>query len=151
MTHGEDIADPHVIKALSHPLRIKILALLEGNVSSPKELADELEEPLGNVSYHVRTLADLGLIELVKKVPRRGAIEHYYRACEGDGARTNRMIVSVDADGRKQLADEVAGFLGRAKKIGVASTARTEKSSEPLQDMSLVFLLFELPSQQKRS
>src|SRR4051812_14868171 len=80
MKHAEDIADPRVIKALSHPLRVQILGLLDGEVRSPKELADELNEPLGNVSYHVRTLADLGLIELVKKVPRRGAIEHYYKA-----------------------------------------------------------------------
>jgi hypothetical protein len=32
------------------------------------------------VSYHVRQLADLGLIKLVKRTPRRGAIEHHYRA-----------------------------------------------------------------------
>jgi DNA-binding transcriptional ArsR family regulator len=82
MKYRGDIADARVIKALSHPLRMRILGLLDGEVHSPKELADELDEPLGNVSYHVRTLADMGLIELVKKVPRRGAIEHYYRAPE---------------------------------------------------------------------
>jgi DNA-binding transcriptional ArsR family regulator len=82
MKYAEDIADPRVIKALSHPLRVQILGMLDGTVRSPKEIASELSEPLGNVSYHVRTLADLGLIELVKKVPRRGAIEHYYRAPE---------------------------------------------------------------------
>jgi DNA-binding transcriptional ArsR family regulator len=75
-----DISDPAVIKALTHPLRISILNSLEERVASPSELADELGAPLGNVSYHVRQLAALGLIKLVKKTPRRGAIEHHYKA-----------------------------------------------------------------------
>ena len=59
---------------MAHPLRVQILSVLEQRVASPRELSDELEAPLGNVSYHVRTLSSLGLIKLVKKTPRRGAI-----------------------------------------------------------------------------
>jgi DNA-binding transcriptional ArsR family regulator len=80
MKPSSDISDPRVIKALTHPLRISILSALERRTASPSELADELGAPLGNVSYHVRQLAALGLIKLVKKTPRRGAIEHYYEA-----------------------------------------------------------------------
>ena len=72
--------DPRLEKALSHPLRARILADLERQTSSPRELSDELGEPLGNVSYHVRRLAGLGLVKLVKTTPRRGAVEHHYRA-----------------------------------------------------------------------
>ena len=75
-----DITDPRVVKALAHPLRIQILGVLEREVASPNEIATELGAPLGNVSYHVRELSRLGMIKLVKKTPRRGAIEHYYRA-----------------------------------------------------------------------
>jgi hypothetical protein len=32
------------------------------------------------VSYHTRYLLDLGLIDLIETQPRRGAVEHYYRA-----------------------------------------------------------------------
>ena len=67
-------------KAMSHPLRAQILVALNENVASPKDLADLLGEPLGNVAYHVRTLLDLGCVELVDTAQRRGAIEHYYRA-----------------------------------------------------------------------
>jgi DNA-binding transcriptional ArsR family regulator len=49
-------------------------------VASPSELADALGEPLGNVSYHVRILRELDCIELVRTEPRRGALEHFYRA-----------------------------------------------------------------------
>jgi DNA-binding transcriptional ArsR family regulator len=54
--------------------------VLQDRTASPSDLAEELDAPLGNVSYHVRILAQLGLLKLVKKRPRRGAIEHYYQA-----------------------------------------------------------------------
>ncbi|HZB06179.1 MAG TPA: helix-turn-helix domain-containing protein, partial [Thermoleophilaceae bacterium] len=56
------------------------MAQLNQGVASPNELAKKLGEPLTNVSYHVRMLHDLGCIELVETEPRRGALEHYYRA-----------------------------------------------------------------------
>ncbi|HEY1275029.1 MAG TPA: winged helix-turn-helix domain-containing protein [Thermoleophilaceae bacterium] len=73
------ITDPRFVKALAHPLRVQILAILEERTASPKEIADELDASLGVVSYHVRQLAAFGVIKLVKRTPRRGAIEHHYR------------------------------------------------------------------------
>ena len=75
-----DITDPKVAKALAHPLRTRILAALEDRTASPSQLAAELDVPLGVLSYHVRRLAALGFLELVRRVPRRGAVEHYYTA-----------------------------------------------------------------------
>src|SRR5688500_18924529 len=72
--------DQRLVKALGHPLRAQILTVLNERVASPNELAQETGEPLGNVSYHVRLLADLDCVELVRTEPRRGAVEHYYRA-----------------------------------------------------------------------
>src|ERR687883_205532 len=75
-----DVRDQKYVKAMAHPLRLRILAALEHRTASPSELADELDAPLGNVSYHVRQLHGLGLLKLVKETPRRGAIEHHYKA-----------------------------------------------------------------------
>jgi DNA-binding transcriptional ArsR family regulator len=72
--------DEGLLKAISHPLRHRLLGMLDGRVASPNELARELGLPLGRVSYHIRLLHDLGAIELVSTEPRRGALEHYYRA-----------------------------------------------------------------------
>jgi DNA-binding transcriptional ArsR family regulator len=74
------ISDPDLAKALAHPLRIAALAVLEERTASPSEIATELGASLGQVSYHVRTLARYGLVKLVETRPRRGALEHYYRA-----------------------------------------------------------------------
>jgi DNA-binding transcriptional ArsR family regulator len=74
------LVDPRLAKALSHPMRSRILAILNEQVASPNEIAQMIDERLPNVSYHVRALHDLGCIELVRTAQRRGAIEHYYRA-----------------------------------------------------------------------
>ena len=75
-----DLVDPRIAKALSHPMRARILGILDERVASPNEIAETIDERLPNVSYHVRALLDLGCIELVDTAQRRGAIEHYYRA-----------------------------------------------------------------------
>jgi DNA-binding transcriptional ArsR family regulator len=74
------LVDPRLAKALSHPMRTRILAILNERVASPNEIAEMIDERLPNVSYHVRALLELGCIELVSTAQRRGAIEHYYRA-----------------------------------------------------------------------
>ncbi|HEY5815575.1 MAG TPA: winged helix-turn-helix domain-containing protein [Solirubrobacterales bacterium] len=69
-----------LIKSLAHELRAEILAILNERMASPNELSKELDEGLSQVSYHVKVLKDYGVIRLVKTEPRRGAVEHYYRA-----------------------------------------------------------------------
>ena len=67
------------LKALSHPLRLRILHEMNRGLASPKEIADKLGESLGVVSYHVRTLEELGCIELADTKFRRGAVQHFYK------------------------------------------------------------------------
>jgi hypothetical protein len=76
------IDDPRYVRALAHPLRVRILAMLEERVASPRELAPLLGATLGTTAYHVRTLHQLGLIRLVRTTRVRGAIQHHYRAAE---------------------------------------------------------------------
>jgi DNA-binding transcriptional ArsR family regulator len=74
------IDDPRYVKAMSHPLRVRILALLDERTASPVELAGWLDASLGTVAYHVRTLVRMNVIELVRHTRVRGAVEHHYRA-----------------------------------------------------------------------
>jgi len=76
----KNIDDPRYVKAMSHPLRVRILAMLDERKASPNQLAGWLDASLGTVAYHVRTLQQLGLIELVGETRVRGAVEHHYRA-----------------------------------------------------------------------
>src|ERR1700753_3452668 len=65
---------------LSHALRGQCWHALAERTLSPKELADELGEPLSDVSYHVRVLRDHKVIELVEATQIRGAVRHRYKA-----------------------------------------------------------------------
>lgn len=74
-----------IARAELNPIRTRVLeafALAEEPIS-PSMLAKDLDERLGNVSYHVRTLLDQELIKLVDTQPRRGAVEHYYELVDG--------------------------------------------------------------------
>jgi DNA-binding transcriptional ArsR family regulator len=76
-----DVLDASVHKALGHPLRMRLLTLIsERGEASPVQMSRELGRPLATVSHHTRVLRDLGYIELARTEPRRGAVEHYYRA-----------------------------------------------------------------------
>jgi DNA-binding transcriptional ArsR family regulator len=70
------------VKALSHPLRVRILAILDERIASPLELSRMLRTELGVVAYHVRTLHRLGLLQLERETKVRGATQRHYKAVE---------------------------------------------------------------------
>jgi DNA-binding transcriptional ArsR family regulator len=76
--HG--ILDARVVKALGHPVRVQALTILNERIASPNEISKELDQSVGHVSYHIKVLKECECIELVDTAPRRGAMEHYYRA-----------------------------------------------------------------------
>jgi DNA-binding transcriptional ArsR family regulator len=81
--------DKRLAKALSHPLRTEIIAILTDRCASPRELADMLGEELSNVSYHTNELFKLECIEIVRQERVRGAVKTTYRA-------TTRMLLDHD-------------------------------------------------------
>jgi DNA-binding transcriptional ArsR family regulator len=68
------------LRAIAHPLRNAIQCILYNRMASSKEMADELEEDVSIVSYHVRDLKRRGNIKPMREAKRRGAVEHFYRA-----------------------------------------------------------------------
>ncbi len=67
---------------VNHPLRAKIWFVLAEQVASPNQIRKVLGVSINDVAYHVDVLRKAGLIELVEEIPRRGAIEHRWRAIE---------------------------------------------------------------------
>jgi DNA-binding transcriptional ArsR family regulator len=74
----ENIFDERYVRALSHPLRMRIMAMLGERTSSPARLAALLGERTNVVSYHVKLLHELGMAELVDVRRGRGGEEHFY-------------------------------------------------------------------------
>ncbi|HEY2053910.1 MAG TPA: winged helix-turn-helix domain-containing protein [Solirubrobacterales bacterium] len=119
---GGDEIDQNLVKALTHPIRVRILEALQGRSASPTELAKEFGESLGVVSYHTNALLDLDCIEQIKTRPKRGTIEHFY------SARPRSFI--GHQDWRKAPLSVRGGVTGEAlrtfvAKIGAALAADT--------------------------
>jgi DNA-binding transcriptional ArsR family regulator len=82
-TKTPPLIDPRLLKALAHPTRVHILDILSEGPSSPVRMMRRMDNvTLNLVSHHVKVLADLGCVELIGTVEKRGAKEHLYRARE---------------------------------------------------------------------
>src|ERR1700709_1026792 len=66
-------------RGVSHPLRAQLLAIPNPTPPGASELEEVLDEPLSNISYHVRELWLWGLIEVVGTERVRGATKTIYR------------------------------------------------------------------------
>jgi DNA-binding transcriptional ArsR family regulator len=97
--------EDRLFKAIAHPLRLRILEQLNQGDASPAELAKKLDEPLGNVSYHVQVLLKFNAIELVSTRPVRGAIEHIYRATAQTQVGQGDHWANLPASLRRSLFD----------------------------------------------
>ncbi|HEX8647116.1 MAG TPA: helix-turn-helix domain-containing protein [Thermoleophilaceae bacterium] len=130
MTKAIDITDPMVAKAYAHPLRIEILGLLDNRVASPRQLATELGTGLSATSYHVRQLAAVKLIRLVRRRQVRGAIEHLYTA---------NVRPTITDTGWARLPDVVkhAYLGGKIAQIGKEVAAAAEQGGFDHEDMHL--------------
>ena len=71
-------ANQELVRALSHPVRVRILKALQGRIASPAELSQELDQRPAVVSYHAGALVRCGCLELVHSRGRRGAVENFF-------------------------------------------------------------------------
>jgi hypothetical protein len=69
---------PHLI----HPAKVLIIEAMEWVAMplSPRDLDRIFDEQLGVslISYHMKTLADVGAVEKIRQRPVRGALETFY-------------------------------------------------------------------------
>lgn len=80
MDAEEKLADRWFVRALSHPLRIELLEMLNERQASPVDMKRALGGTLNRINYHLKVLVDCGCVEVIETRPVRGAVKHYYRA-----------------------------------------------------------------------
>jgi DNA-binding transcriptional ArsR family regulator len=106
-----DFVSPQLAAAMSHPTRVHAMSILLERTASPRQVADEIDERLNNVTYHLNQLRQLGCIELVRTERVHGGrvLEHFYRA-------TQRVYFDEDA---WEVLDEKArlGLVGVALRM----------------------------------
>jgi DNA-binding transcriptional ArsR family regulator len=67
------------LRAVAHPLRLRMLSLLTGAALTAADVARELTITHANASYHLRQLLAAGLIEIVGEERIRGGVAKRYR------------------------------------------------------------------------
>ncbi|MFI9560533.1 ArsR/SmtB family transcription factor [Nonomuraea endophytica] len=82
MEEGYRITDPEVLKAVAHPLRVRMLGMLRADgPATASQLARRVGESSGSTSYHLRELAKYGFIEEDHSTDgreRRWRARHHY-------------------------------------------------------------------------
>jgi DNA-binding transcriptional ArsR family regulator len=155
LPHTMVIRDPEQLRALSDPLRIRILERICDEPKTTKQVADELGESPTRLYHHVDALEKAGLIRLVSTKPKRGTLEKYYGAVAhqfraevslGDptesGETTDlgelgaRLLDSAAADLRRRsrpLAEEDDGLFAKVRlRTNRKSVVRLRKRLEKI-------------------
>jgi DNA-binding transcriptional ArsR family regulator len=73
------MAEVSELRAIAHPVRLRMLSLLTGTPMSAADLARELEITHANASYHLRQLADAGQVVEAGERRIRGGVAKLYR------------------------------------------------------------------------
>jgi DNA-binding transcriptional ArsR family regulator len=74
-----DEYDTSALRAIAHPLRLRMLSLLTGVELSAAEVARELDISHANASYHLRQLLHAGQLVVTGEEKIRGGVARRYR------------------------------------------------------------------------
>jgi DNA-binding transcriptional ArsR family regulator len=114
--------EERIHKALGYPLRHTIFRIVSERVASPAEISRELDEPVSNISHHMRVLEDLDFVEEVGSQPRRGATEHFFQASAKPWIDTSDWDGMPEPARKTLMGDTVERMLADASKALVAGT-----------------------------
>jgi DNA-binding transcriptional ArsR family regulator len=104
------IVDKHMFTGVvAHPIRCRALTILADREASPVEIGRELGMDPSHIAYHVKVLLDEGLIELTEEIPRRGSIEHRFRAIFPD-EYSDEEYAALSPDQRTQRSRDIFCF-----------------------------------------
>lgn len=152
--------DQELVKALSHPIRLEILAALQNRIASSNELSREMNQSLGIISYHAKTLVKCGCLELLHTEPNRGAIEHYFGvASRSPLPHRNRTTSPPSEPGVKSIAlevdeagrQEIADILDRASRLVEVARERSVQRLNGAEGIPIVVGLAALETEKRRS
>jgi len=93
---AEKVAD---LRALAHPLRLRMLELFAEQPRTTKQVAELLGEPPTRLYHHVAALERAGLLVLKETRPNRGAVEKWYEAVARQMAMQGRKSVPAGRAG----------------------------------------------------
>jgi len=134
---------------------------LATGTATPSDIASPLRLALGTVSYHVRFLADRGIVRLAGRTQRRGAVAHHYQLTDRDrvaalvwGTRAELLVtdferqngrgdvtVQLDSEALVELQELTASYLARIGELGLQTRERRGGDEEDEEALTQVAVL----------
>lgn len=103
------LRDLDCVKAIAHPRRIDILNAFKSEPLSAKQLSEMLDEPHAKINYHIKTLYNVGILELVEEKIKSGIVEKYYYPTANNVVMSRKIIeYTLDEkseDGQVSISD----------------------------------------------
>jgi DNA-binding transcriptional ArsR family regulator len=110
------------LRAVAHPLRLRILSLLTGAELSAAEVARELDVTHANASYHLRVLAEAGEVVVAGEEKIRGGVAKRYRhPWQAERVQRPGRVPEGDREVYLRAMGEELVRRGRSRKPGTPS------------------------------
>jgi hypothetical protein len=111
---------------LAHPVRVRVLEILNQRDMSPIEFCREGFAPekmdVSHVAYHFRELAEYGCLTVIEENKRRGSVEHVYRGI-GRAYFSDTEWSDVSPEDRARITKTVIqGLLARVESAVMGET-----------------------------
>jgi len=90
-------------EAMSHELRVAVLAILRRGPASAGEIASLLELPAGSIRHQLRRLLADGLIEPSSEAKRRGVVERFFVATDDALVLSRDEFAELPPDLRRRV------------------------------------------------
>jgi DNA-binding transcriptional ArsR family regulator len=141
------VSDISTLRAVAHPVRLRMLSALTGTAMSAADLARTLEISHANASYHLRQLADAGEVVEAGEQKIRGGTAKLYRypheaeAPRHDATNEDRLVYTraVAAELERRIVDRVPGHGGLLSDLeGWVEPEVWDRASALLAEVSLL-------------
>lgn len=110
----------------NHPLRVRIFEVVNEVDMSPSQFLHSgvvpKDLPLSGVAYHFRELEKYGCLEIVKEIPKRGAMEHVYRGRGAFYFNNDEWAQMPDSERHRVSRMLIRGIVARADGAMMAGT-----------------------------
>jgi len=141
------VSDVSALRAVAHPVRLRMLSALTGTAMSAADLARTLDLSHANASYHLRQLADAGeVVEAGEQKIRGGTAKLYRYPHEAEAphrqvSNEDRLVYTraVAAELERRIAARVPGPGGLLSDLeGWVEPEAWDRASALLREASLL-------------
>lgn len=126
-----ELTDPRALRAVAHPVRLALLEqLMINGAATASQLGDRIEESPANCSWHLRKLAEHGLVE--EASGGRGRERPWQATSQGmtwdDSRGSSDQVLAGDALGRVLIERELARLSDSRRRVRDDSAAWQDAS-----------------------